>query len=292
MKNILVLTDFSDRAKSAAEYAMHMAIKIKANIFLCHALGVTEQLTYPVEDHLILRNQTIKRLREIGMHLHQMLSNEKQTVTFCPSISYINDLDMLTEAARRVVHEKIIDLVIIGSSKPKGLSKFFMGSHTSDILDNINCPVLIVPEQTTYRGIRNMTYATDLTFNNTKVISYLAHLAKSFGAEISVKHISPLDLPLSRAEKAVEYSIIEQMDEDNIKLSYNTIKGDNVPKGLMEISDSEKVDILTLVHKRYDFFEGLFHSSISKQLAHSTKVPLLVMPYSFSFNSVELTPAS
>lgn len=292
MKNILVLTDFSDRAKSAAEYAMQIAIKIKANIFLCHALEVTEQLSYPVADHLILRNQTIKRLREIGMHLHQMLSNAEETVTFCPSISYINDLDMLTEVAWKVVDGKSIDLVIIGSKKPKGLSRFFMGSHTNDILDNINRPVLIVPENAVYKPIRNIAYATDLTFDNTKVISYLARLASPFGAEISVKHISPLDLPLSRSEKAAEYSIIEQMDEDNIKLSYNTIKGDNVPKGLMEISDSEKVDILTLVHKRYDFFEGLFHSSISKQLAHSTKVPLLVMPYSFSFNSGELTLAN
>jgi len=292
MKNILVLTDFSDRAKSAAEYAMHMAIKVKANIFLCHALEVTEQLTYPVTDHLILRNQTIKRLREIGMHLHQMLSNEEERVTFCPSISYINDLDMLTEVARTVVDGKSIDLVIIGSNKPKGLSRFFMGSHTNDILDNINRPVLIVPEGTTYNGIRNIAYATDLTFNNTKVISYLARLAKPFGAEISVKHISPLDLPLSRDEKAIEYSITEQMDEENIKLTYNAIKGDNVPRGLMELSDTENVDILTLVHKRYEFFEGLFHSSISKQLAHSTKVPLLVMPYSFSFHSGDLTPAS
>ena len=292
MKNILVLTDFSDRAKSAAEYAMHMALKIRANIFLCHALEVTEQLTYPVADHLILRNQTIKRLREVGMHLHQMLSNEEQTVTFCPSISYINDLDMLTEVAGKVVDGKMIDLVIIGSNKQKGLSRFFMGSHTNDILDSINRPVLIVPENTRFKGIRNIAYATDLTFNNSKVISYLAQFAKPFNAEISVKHISPLDLPLSQAEKAVEYSIIEQMDEVNTRLSYNTIKGDNVPKGLMEISDVEKVDILTLVHKRYDFFEGLFHSSISKQLAHSTKIPLLVMPYSFSFSSGELAPAN
>ncbi|MEJ6980348.1 universal stress protein [Pedobacter sp. P351] len=291
MKNILVLTDFSDRSKSAAEYAMHMALKIKANIFLCHALEIKEKLSYPLADQLILRNQTIKRLREIGMHLHQILSFNQEPLSFCPSISYINDLDMLREVAENVVHEKSIDLVVIGSNKSKGLLKFF-GSHTSDIIDSINCPVLIVPENAYFKDIRNITYATDLTFDNSTVISYLAKLAKAFNAEIAVSHISPLDLPLSESEKVVEYSISEQLNEEDIKLTYKTIKGDNVPKGLLAISNSDKVDILTLVHKRYDFFEGLFHISISKQLAHSIKVPLLIMPYAYSFDVQELISSS
>lgn len=287
MKDILVFTDFSDRAKSAAEYAMHMAIKIKANILLCHALEITEQLTYPLAGHLILQNQTIKRLREIGMHMHQLLSNSEESVTFCPSISYINDLDSLSEVAKKVVERRSVDLVVIGSNKPRvGLSRFFPGSHTNDILDNIKCPVLIIPEHASFKGICNITYATDLTFDNARVISYLAKLAKPLGAEIAVNHIAFLDLPLE--EKAVKYSFIEQMNKDDIKISYNTIREDNVTQCLIETSDPEKMDILTVVHKRYDFFEGLFHSSISKQLAHSTKVPLLVMPFSYSFNTGEL----
>ena len=151
--------------------------------------------------------------------------------------------------------------------------------------------VLIVPENAYFKDIRNITYGTDLTFDNSTVISYLAKLGKSFNAEISVNHISPLNLPLSESEKAVENSIVEQLHEEDVRLTYNTIKGDNVPKGLLEISNSDKVDILTLVHKRYDFFEGLFHISISKQLAHSTKVPLLVMPYAYSFDDQELISA-
>lgn len=290
MKNILVLTDFSDRSKSAAEYAMNLAIHIKANIFLCHALEITEQLTYPLADHLILRNQTIKRLREVGMHLHALVPQDNGSAeAFYPAISYINDLDMLTEVAEKVIENRSIDLVVIGSNKSNTLSRFLFGSHTNDILDYIKCPVLLVPENAAFKKIFNIAYATDLTFNNTKVISYLAALAKPFKAVIAVEHISPLDLPLTNAEQAVENSIIEQMDKENIILSYKTVKGDNVPKALLELGDSNKVDVLTLVHKKYDFFESLFHSSVTKHLAHSTRIPLLVMPYSYSLNESELT---
>jgi nucleotide-binding universal stress UspA family protein len=286
MKNILVLTDFSERAKSAAEYATRLAVRIEANILLCHALEITEQLTYPLADHLVLKNQAMKRLKEVGMHLQNFVPGISGT--FRPSISYINDVDMLTEVADKLVDNYSVDLVVIGTSKSQGLTRFFFGSHTNDVLDHIKCPVLLIPEKASFKPIKNIAYATDLTFDNSKVIRYLASLAKPFNSEISVNHISPLDLPLTDKEKALERSIIEQMDTIAIQLTYRTIKGDSVSKGILDLVDSQQVDLLTLVHKRYDFFEGLFHSSISKQLAQSTKVPLLVMPYIYSLDEAEL----
>jgi len=282
MKNILVLTDFSERAKFAAEYAMNIAITTKSNILLCHALEITEQLTYPLADHLVLRNQSMKRLKGVGMHLNARVKNADD---FCPSISYINDLDMLTEVTEKLINGNSVKLVVIGAHKSNSLSRFFFGSHTNDILDNINCPVLLVPENAVFKPISNIFYATDLTFNNTRVIAYLAKLAKPFSSKILVNHISPLDLPLTDEERNIESSIMNQVGMESSKLTYRTLKGESVSKRLMEVIDSGEVDLLTLVHKRYDFFEGLFHTSISKQLAKTTKVPLLVMPYSFSLDN-------
>mgnify|MGYP003576025496 FL=1 len=290
MKNILVLTDFSERAMSAAEYAMQLAIHIKADITLCHALEITQQLTYPLADHLVLRNQTVKRLRALGMHLNTFVEGHSED-DFSPSISYINDLDMLPDVVEKLVSNNHFDLVVIGATKSSSVSRFFFGSHTSDILDFVTRPVLLVPENVSFKSIDNVAYATDLTFNNTKVINYLAQLATVFGARITVDHITPLDLPLTKAEQAVEDSLINQMEAKNVRISYKTLKGDSVAKGLLELSDAEKVDILTLVHKRYDFFEGLFHSSVSKQLAYTSKIPLLVMPYSFSVDNEDLVYA-
>lgn len=279
MKNILVLTDFSHRAKCAAEYAMNIAISIKANLIICHALEISERITYPLADHLVLKNQSMKRLKEIGMHLSDIINSDIHD--FEPAISYTNDLDMLTEVAINLVHERSVEFVVIGSHPSNSISQFFFGSHTNDILDAINCPVLLVPEGISFRPVKGISYATDLTFNNTRVIDFLSKLAKPFGAEILVNHISPFENPLSNAEEAIEAAIIEQINTE-ARVSYKTIKGSNVPKGLIELSNIDKIDILVLVHQRYAFFEGLFHTSISKQLAHSTKIPLLIMPFSYS----------
>jgi nucleotide-binding universal stress UspA family protein len=289
MKNILVLTDFSERARAASVYALQLASSIRANVVLCHALEITEQLTYPLADHLNLRNQTMKRLKEVGIYLQQFQPQNDED--YKPSITYVNDLDMIAEVAQKVIDNHSVQLVVIGSPKSHGFSRFFSGSHTNNILDHVKCPVLLVPEYAEFKPIRSIAYATDLTFDNSAVISYLATLAEPFNSEISVTHISVLDMPLTFTESEIEESIIEQLYDSKVQLTYRTIKGDNVPKGLLALSDAEKVDILTLVHKRYDFFGGLLHSSVSKQMAQTTKIPLLVMPYVFSLSEPMLTPS-
>lgn len=279
MKNILVLTDFSDMAKSAAMYAMSLATAMKANITLCHALEITEQLTYPLADHLVLRNQAMKRLKEVSIHLKEL---DAGSDGFKPTITYINDLDMLPEVVNKVIRSSAIDLAVIGEQKSGNISKFFFGSHTDDILDNLSCPVLIVPQNATFEPLQNIFYATDLTFDNSKVVEFLAKMAKPFAAGISINHISPLELPVSDEE--VNYYVDRSSSGPQPNICYTTIKGDNVPESIKRVVEKRNVNILAVVHKRYQFFEGLFHNSISKQLAQSTNVPLLVLPYSFSLH--------
>jgi nucleotide-binding universal stress UspA family protein len=103
-----------------------------------------------------------------------------------------------------------------------------------------------------------------------------------FEAKLSVQHVSILNLPSTTEELLAGEAIRKQANKEGLAISFEEIKGDSVPEGLINISDAGKLDLLVLVHKQYDFFEGIFHSSVSKQLAHSTKVPLLVMPYKYS----------
>lgn len=287
MKTILVLTDFSNRAGYAAEYATHIALKTKANLLLCHAMELTSELAdgvelnWPIADHLVQKKEECTRkLEELTKHL------EKLTVLdsgdFNPSIDYVTDFGLLAEVAESIIKERAVDFVVIGSHKSSSLARFLFGSHTHNILDKINCPVLLVPENAEFKGINSIAYATDLSFDNTTVIRYLIKMAKAFNASVSVTHISPLEFPATEAEQTMRASLKEHLASYEPPVFYHSIKGYNVKNSLLEITGSGKADILALVHKRYDFFERLFHASISKQMADSTTIPLLVLPYSFS----------
>lgn len=285
MKTVLALIDFSPRAEDAARFAMHLAIKNKANLVLCHAIEVTQQyathgaeFNWPVADNLDSKDESIRALKDLGKKLKYELAFED----FTPTVCCIADISPLSELTKRVIKEKSVDLIVIGSHKSQGWARFLYGSHTHSLLDKVNCPVLLVPEKLVFKGLSNISYATDLTFNNSLVIQYLIKIARSFHAKISVNHVSLLQFPVTESEHAIENAYLHELEADSPEIIYQTIKGDDVKSSLIEITDSGNIDMLALVHKRYDFFANLFHASISKQLAGVAKIPLLVLPYSFS----------
>lgn len=287
MKAVLALTDFSPRAEDAAKFAMRLAVENKASLILCHAMEIAAQYTsanadyrWPVADYLTLKQECIQDLKELGKKLKEDLAPDD----FKPSICCIADVDSLTELSARVIKDKSIDLVVMGAHKSQGWARLLFGSHTHALLDKVDCPVLLVPENLSYKGLSNIAYATDLTFNNALVLQYLLKIAKPFGAKISVSHVSPLNFPITESEHGVENQGDEESGAD-AEIVYQTIKGENVTSSLLGIAGSGWVDMLAVVHKRYDFFESLFHASISKQLAGIAKVPLLILPYSFSLNA-------
>jgi hypothetical protein len=154
------------------------------------------------------------------------------------------------------------------------------------LIDKLGCPVLLIPESLRYKGIHTIAYATDLTFNNNKVIKYLVRLARPFEAAISVNHIFKTEFHSTEAEQETRYALCNKSEFSYPNISYHNLKRDNVKSGLFELVSSGKVDILVTVHKRYDFFGGLFHKSISKLIADASQIPLLVLPDSFSKNVV------
>ena len=295
MKTILVLTDFSIRAQYAAEFAMHIAMKMKADLVLCNAIEIienapmAEQIAWPIADHLALKQEGLVDLKALAKHLEMLVPQTGGAAGHRPIVSCINDFGNLATVASKVVKDKAVDLVVMGSHKSTGLARFLFGSHTHDVLDTINCPVFLVPESLKFKELRTVAYATDLTFSDFKVINYLSGIAKPFNAEILVSHISPYGLPGIDSSKAIQHSVNELFDEGHPKVFYASIRGENIPKRLLEISGSGKADVLALVHKRYGFFEGLFHSSVSKQMANSAKIPLLILPYSFSVDVADIS---
>ncbi len=294
MKNILVLTDLSNRAEYAAEYALNIAIKSKSNLLLCHVLELSTnttaglELNFPLEDQLGLESKRIPELKALTKRLEKLVP-EVDATEFTPSINYIIAFGPIVQFAEKIIEEKLVRLVVIGAHKSNGLSRFIFGSHTHAILDKINCPVLLVPENLKFKSLKTIAYASDLTFNNQKVIQYLMDIANPFDALIAVTHISLPGFPATASEQAMGYSLNDQLGPDHPTMFYHTIKGNDVKASLMEITNSGKADILALVHKRYGFFERLFHASISKQMADDAKVPLLILPYSFSVDVAEIT---
>src|SRR5476651_185676 len=239
MKNILVLTDFSIRAGYAAEFAIHLAMKNQARLLLCHALepfsanNDAEASWVVADDQVAEKDEAMMDLKEIGRGLIKSAAADGGSVK--PDIRYIVNYGNVCDVAKKVISDNNVDIVVIGSHPSNALTRILSGSHVYSLIDKLGCPVLLIPESLRYKGVQTIAYATDLTFNNNKVIKYLVRVAKPFQAAISVNHIFKTEVHSTEAEQSTRYALCNKSEFSYPNISYHNLKRDNVKSGLFEL---------------------------------------------------------
>ncbi len=287
MKKILVLTDFSIRAAYAAEFALHIAQTNDSEIILCHVIELIRTVANDtginplMPDIFDLENESMLQLKELQNNLNQIILSNGSAFKYKPGIKSMAKFGILADDAQKLVDENNIDLLVIGSRRSNSISRFLLGSKTHKLLDSVNCPVLLIPEALKYDGIKNITYATDLPLNNRKALRYLGDFAKFFKATITVNYLSKHSSTITKTDEEIKRSLNEQLEEGYPNVLYHTLKGHQVIGGLVEMLGTSKVNVLVMVHKKYELMQGLLHASLSKKMADKSFVPLLILPNYF-----------
>lgn len=284
MKRILVLTDFSKRAEHAARYAFRIATKLRASILLCNVIEIPEQVPLPSNsqwgaDYNALKEESLEELSQLASGL----TGTSTESGFHPAVDFVSYIGLLADVANELIVEKGVDLIVMGSHHSNTFKRLLLGSDTYDVLDKVKCPVMLIPEKAGFRDIQKITYATDLTFGDLNVLRSLTKLAAPFHAKIFVSNVSASESYGSRGGmtmKELEKEVLPQIGYPEIV--FNSIIGSDVPKSLLEISNSDVMDILSLVHRKNGFIDNFFQFSISKKLVNSTSIPLIIFPPSFN----------
>lgn len=287
MKAIVVPTDFSDQADNAARYAVCLAKDLKRDVSLYHALFVPMEVPiadaglWPLEDFSSLKEVAIKQLRHLAGWLERTIDDKEEgaTDTFKPAIDYQSVIGPVTDVIMNVMADSKSSLVVMGMSGSNGLSRFFMGSRSKDLVDHANFPVLLVPGCAVFKGIKKLIFATDLNTGDISVIRMLAGMAKRCKAEIRIYHITGENYDkkgrLGKVE-AFNQKLTETVHYPHI--SYHHLRGMNVDDGLDWLCEHGQIDLLAMVHRPHTLLFRLLSNSHTHQLAGHIKIPLLVFP--------------
>lgn len=282
IKNILVLTDFSQNAKSAEEYALQLAIKAKANLILYNAypplpaMPVSGNVVWPHDPSASLQVQSISNLQSRVYELEAGLTKIKDD-SFKPEIRHLGDAGSLIHKLNDIAAENNIWLVVMGTKGESFADNILFGSNVFKVLDKIHCPVLIIPHNAIYENFEKIGYATDLKSDDLSIVEWLKELTEIFHIELFMMNVSA---DMVTTEEEVSKTMTEEVlftkspDQPNI----NYFQGKNIKHTLQEVIEEYNVDILALKHRKYGFFHSLFHSSTSDDMVKHTKIPILVFP--------------
>ncbi len=267
MQNILIPTDFSLNALRAAEYAITI-FGNSANYTLVNCYEVPHSgATMLISIADILEKDSLQLLasereRLIGMYAALGLRIEVKSIMGSPAV-----------AVRKIATEN--DLVVMGTKGATGLKEVFVGSVASNVLENVPCPVIAIPEiAANVKPAKILFAADDKCLSEGELPERLVGLAKFFEAEVLILNVVPKG-EISHVGNSAENSRKPTNAFENVKHSFHFIEDEEVNHGIEEFIKNNQVDMLGMITRRDDLFSRLFGTSNTKSMMMHTNVPLV-----------------
>jgi len=278
MKKVLVLTDLSDKAAHAAEVALKIAERLKANLILFNAFPVVEAFPvtgvgmWPIDDFAAHENDSKYGLSLLAENLKKLSGANG----FHPQITFRNAMGNFGSVVGDLLKEAEPDLIVMGGKGADKLGHFFIGSESNMVLRIANCPVLFIPETYSYMNISKIVFADDLERVRPSSVHFLTDLARSYNAEIILTHITNSEDEAKLGFKGCINTITKNYNYPNA--TNKCIIGKDIKTTLLEIPDLLQADLFVMIHHRLSFLNRLFAGSMTKHVLKRKQVPLLVLP--------------
>lgn len=275
IKTILVPTDFSVSADSAIHYVLKIPSLVDVSIILYHCF-------IPFESSFYSLTQSNKENLDTNKILTDRLNVIKDSILKKnANLSISTRVDQGPEGIRIVefCKKKKVDLIIMGTKGASGLKEKLLGSFAAEVMTTVDCPVLAIPENYKYKLPKNITFATNYSKKDKKVIQSFLKLNLVINPQINVLHIDQgtnLFITDKDYEKYKERIVMKFKD---FSFTFNQVVGENIEKTLLEEIVSNKTDILVMYPlERKGIWNRLFNKSVTKKIAYHINIPLLSIP--------------
>ena len=278
MKTIITLNDNSPADFHAAAFALLIARKLQAKLLICYTSKALEQEHKKVWAGI---NQSQKTHVQFvnKLLLHQVEEVDNFEGNFTPEIEEIDISDFDITRFAEMVNKDQIYLIIKGMRQNLTKEVFEKKSDAYCTLNRVLCPLMLIPENWPLKNFERLVYIEDLRYCRISIVKYLAELAKSFQASLSIAHLSARGLPNIMepfAQSIFSDVICSHIDYDQIY--FNNIQEKDLIKTVDVLINGMHNDLLVLINHRFHF-EEIIGEYLGQALPAHISVPLFIFPY-------------
>jgi nucleotide-binding universal stress UspA family protein len=277
IKRILVPTDFSENARTAYEYAIDLAEKYKASIDVVH-------IYTPVDDGIPMIAPD--RVSSIGLKA-QLTEFVTHSIEDDDDEGYISLRKVKVNAELKFggvsdtiidLSKKDYDLVVIGSVGEGSFAEIVFGSVTTKVAQDAFCPVLVVPKNSRFHDIKKLLYACDFKHKSFKHPALISEVAMLFKSKIDLVYVKNKDSKNEQyTQDLSDMKTVFITQAPHVKVETHVVEEDDVFYGINQFAEEHKTDMVVLITKHYSFLEKAFRSSVTKEMAMYTKLPLWII---------------
>lgn len=273
MKKILVTTDFSANSRVGIRFAHQLSVQHALEITFLHVAHMTKPTGWSLDKYANFENKELKRF-------------ETELEAFVNSV-YLG-MDAKPQNARYVVikHENSstgimhyakqhgMDFICI-STRGAGIINKLIGTHSSEIINHSEVPVIVVPKKYRRAKLNHVVYAADLE-NLENELKKVVEFSRYFNANTELLHFhTPFNN--TKAEKLLN-DLLDKHKHENIKVSVKPVN--YIDTLLTNIQSAVKIIkpslLITFTRKNQSFIDQLLDSGVSSGYSFDAQVPLLV----------------
>lgn len=263
---ILVGTDFSNTALNTVHYAMAAAQEIKAEVVLFHLYKISSHTAHSLVspktmDDMIARKRM--ELQKLAVDLSEQYDVDVEGV--------LRVGDFLDEI-KHVIEEYNPMLLALGMPQ-KSFEQDLMGNTTTAAIYNFKFPVLSIPADAKYKGIKQILFACDLNKGvHNSVLENVRDYAHLFNAVVEVLYVGD---KIKRVETQQE--IAEALD--GMQYYFKNVPSGLIINAILQEARDTNADILVMTPHKHGFWSSLIHRSKTRAMASNGTIPLLSISY-------------
>jgi nucleotide-binding universal stress UspA family protein len=276
MRKIIIPVDFSENSFNAIKYAVELFKYEQCEIFLLH--------TYAEEIYSMEEDKQSDDLEKLKQDTHAQVVEKLETLEekikdISPNprhrLKSIASFGLLIDDVNDLVNQENADLVIMGTRGRSNDRSHIFGSNTLQVIKYIQCPVLGIPENFSFKGLSNLLFPTDFMIPyKRRELKLVAETAKSHCASIHMLYISKF--PLESMRQKDNQSFFKEQLKEAQTLYHRVDEQDRITAIVNEI-DKLKIDMLVMVNSRYTYLESILYESTINKISLDPKIPFLVL---------------
>jgi len=266
--NILLPTDFSDHSLNASAYALGLFGTAGNTFTLVHTYMDALPGYETIVDMSSARYTDGVEDMAAFMTRFRRLPTAKDAVVVTEVVK-----GLMAPTLAEVGKAKGAHVVVMGTQGASGLA--LLGSNAAAVAGASRVPVLIVPGEARYQGLRRILLADDHAPLEGPGMALLLEIARRTKAHIAVAHV------LRGAGQAADPQVITAHAAvlSDVEHSFIEASGEDVALALSSVAERTEADLVAVLHRHLGFLDSLFHTSVAKKLALHSRVPLLVLEH-------------
>lgn len=284
LRNVLMAMDFSECSGRALEYALGIAARYEAQLYLFHCVDPTPYNTVTPDAVQTACEAAQRDMERLGADLRSRGLTKNVEVKL-----RVESGDM-AEILPRIVRELDLGLIVVGTHGRTGWRKLVLGSVAEIVVEQASCPVLTVGPGADRKRIQefgpeNVLFANDPAVHSKLAESCAFSLARKYGSRLTV--VDVLEDRSGRVRARV--SQIERLERDwhvpELKDGrFNTEASPQWPSDLgtrsnlvLRFADHFTADLIVLTAPASHRLTDRFMSSNTYQVVCGARCPVLTV---------------